>query len=246
MYGIIYRAFLESDGRSYIGQTIIKFEKRKIGHKTVANKNPKYHFHKAINKYGFDNFKWEILQECNSREELNAAEIDWISKFDSIRNGFNECSGGRQSGMPEKSRKKMSEDRKGEGNPNYGKSTSVRGKGNLYAENIPSKFKEGNIPWNKGKKYNKFNQLTFEKAQEIRELYENGELIRIICEKFSCKPNTVYNIVANRIWKQDKKQKLEEIKTMVRQMYKSGIKRSQIVKDLNITLTKVYNYTKDL
>lgn len=37
---------------------------------------------KAIKKYGKDNFKKEILQECNTLDELNKAELDWISRLD--------------------------------------------------------------------------------------------------------------------------------------------------------------------
>jgi hypothetical protein len=49
----------------------------------------------AIRKYGKENFKKEILQECNSIEELNEAEKHWIKELNSIRpNGYNITKGG--------------------------------------------------------------------------------------------------------------------------------------------------------
>ena len=50
----------------------------------------------AIKKYGKKNFKKEILEYCDSEEELNEREIYWIQKFNSIdRNlGYNITVGG--------------------------------------------------------------------------------------------------------------------------------------------------------
>ncbi len=49
----------------------------------------------SLKKYGRDNFKKEILQECNSLEELNERERYWIKELNSIiPNGYNICLGG--------------------------------------------------------------------------------------------------------------------------------------------------------
>lgn len=234
MYGIIYRAYIE-DGRSYIGQTVKKLQRRINEHK-CNSKKPKFHFHNAIAKYGIDTFKWEVLQECESLEELNNAEVYWINKFNSIENGFNHREGGFNSKMCEDTRLKLSEDRKGAGNPMFGKSSAVRGKGNLYAENIPTKFKKGNIPWNKGIKSNVTIKLDFEKAEKIRELYNSGILIKNICQEFEIKPNTVYDIIANRIWKKDPK----EIKEKIMENLIKGIRPKKVAEILNISLSYVY------
>lgn len=202
-YGIIYRATFE-DGRSYIGQTTKSLEKRQRQHKSVSNK-PKYHFHRALQKYGFDKFSWETLQECSSIEELNEAEVYWIKFHDSIDNGFNNRTGGFISKMTNEAKKKLSEDRIGEKNPMFNKSSAARGKGKETSKNVSTKFKQGNIPWNKDKKGTINMKLSFKEAQEIRALYQTGELIKNICDKFTISPNTVYDIVAFRIWKTDKK-----------------------------------------
>ena len=52
---------------------------------------------KAIKKYGRDNFKKEILQICNTKEELLIAEKYWIEFFDAVnsRNFYNLREGGQ-------------------------------------------------------------------------------------------------------------------------------------------------------
>lgn len=241
-YGIIYRAKFE-DGRSYIGQTTKTLEKRIRQHKSVSNK-PKYHFHRALQRYGFDKFSWETLQECSSIEELNDAEVYWIKHFDSIKNGFNNRTGGFISKMTEEAKEKLSEDRKGKGNPMYGKSSSVRGKGNLYAKNIPTKFKKGNIPWNKGKKGIINMKLSYDKAQEIRSLYKSGELIKNICEQFDITSNTIFDIVANRIWLFDESKKIQDRNIQILDMRNKGASAKHIANELDICLATVYKALK--
>ncbi len=51
----------------------------------------------AFEKYGWDNFKVELLEECDTFEELNQAERDWISKFNAVKSKdfYNICYGGK-------------------------------------------------------------------------------------------------------------------------------------------------------
>jgi hypothetical protein len=53
--------------------------------------------HKALRKYGLENFIIEIIETCNSLDELNEKEIYWISFFKSVNNkfGYNLDSGGK-------------------------------------------------------------------------------------------------------------------------------------------------------
>jgi DNA invertase Pin-like site-specific DNA recombinase len=48
----------------------------------------------AINKYGFDSIKWEIIYETNDINILNKKEIEFIIKYDSVKNGYNITNGG--------------------------------------------------------------------------------------------------------------------------------------------------------
>lgn len=98
--GVIYKATCLITGKSYIGQTK-HFEIRKKQHLQAKDN---YIFHKALRKYGQENFKWEILEEC-SYDLLNEKETYWIKFYNSYSNGYNSTLGGDDSSALEKWRK---------------------------------------------------------------------------------------------------------------------------------------------
>jgi len=127
-YGIIYMATNKINGKSYIGQTVKSLNRRISKHiGNALNNRDAYYFHKAIRKYGKENFEWEIIAECNSLEELNKAEIEAIKKYSTFENGYNlNLGGGSNIGFrhTEETRKKISESLIGENHPGYGKHRS--------------------------------------------------------------------------------------------------------------------------
>jgi group I intron endonuclease len=93
----IYKITNKINNKIYIGQTIHSIHSRFLKHKTIARvKNSDYKaIHKAINKYGEDNFLLELVEECHSMEELNNKETEYIKQFNSLSpNGYNLCTGG--------------------------------------------------------------------------------------------------------------------------------------------------------
>lgn len=87
--GVIYKATCNITGKSYIGQTI-DFERRKQEHLTAKDD---YVFHKALRKYGSNNFSWAILEECEDTF-LNERERYWISYYNTFKEGYNLTEGG--------------------------------------------------------------------------------------------------------------------------------------------------------
>lgn len=120
--GIIYCWYCIPTDKYYVGQTV-EPEKRFKAH---INQKDNTHFHRALRKYGLDNFVYCVLEENILRENLNLKEIEWIEYYDSFYNGYNMTVGGDGTKAIIRSkehRKKLSESLKGrfgEKNPFYG------------------------------------------------------------------------------------------------------------------------------
>lgn len=91
---IIYKATNKINGKCYIGQTRHSLEHRKSIHLQRAKQGIDTHFYQAIRKYGAENFEWEILCSTNDKQRLNELETFYITKYDSIRSGYNMVDGG--------------------------------------------------------------------------------------------------------------------------------------------------------
>lgn len=111
------------NNKKYIGQHYGKLDDNYIGSGNT--------FKKAVEKYGKENFKKEILEVCNSYEEMNYAERKWIEYYNAVESDefYNIAQGGFNSNpceglsaeAREARRKKLSEAAKGEKNYFYGK-----------------------------------------------------------------------------------------------------------------------------
>jgi group I intron endonuclease len=107
---IIYRILNKINGKSYIGQTIKKFEYRKYNHYSDAFKYDKQTaIHRALRKYGMKNFIWDIICECVSADKLNEMESYYIEKYDTFgKNGYNMTTGGEGYVVSDEGRENMS------------------------------------------------------------------------------------------------------------------------------------------
>jgi group I intron endonuclease len=80
----------------YIGQTTKNLEKRIKGHVNESKKDKNRPFLSSINKYGVDNFVFEIIDFADNLNELNDKEIYWINFYNSVSpNGYNVTGGGQ-------------------------------------------------------------------------------------------------------------------------------------------------------
>jgi group I intron endonuclease len=86
----IYKTTNNITGHIYIGQSSFNINESEsyLGSGKLLKQ--------AISKYGKENFKKEILQQCNNIDELNKAEIYWIEYYDSRNReiGYNILKGG--------------------------------------------------------------------------------------------------------------------------------------------------------
>ena len=105
--GVIYMATSKTTGKSYIGQTN-NFRIRKSRHLNDAKNGCDYHFHRAIIKYGKEDFSWIILWE-GVKSLFNTMEWYYVRLFDSYESGYNSNVGGDQIGR----------EQNGNNNPSY-------------------------------------------------------------------------------------------------------------------------------
>ena len=77
-----------SNGKKYIGQTIRAWKQRWKRHKSSHSCCKA--LHSAIEKYGYENIEFEILEYCKTKEDLNDREAFYIEKLNTMApNGYN-------------------------------------------------------------------------------------------------------------------------------------------------------------
>ena len=111
------------NNKKYVGQSVDV--KRRIvhhRHKLNAGKHYNEHLQRAWNKYGKDNFSFDILEYCNI-DELDELERKYISELNTMDEdfGYNGESGGHEGKkMSDEAKRKISEKTSGKNNPMYG------------------------------------------------------------------------------------------------------------------------------
>ena len=103
----IYKIVNKINNKVYIGKTTYTIAYRWIQHISAATSDKEkddynYLLHKAIRKYGVDNFIVEIVEEVEDESKLSSREIYWISHYNSCileenSNGYNMTYGGEGS-----------------------------------------------------------------------------------------------------------------------------------------------------
>jgi group I intron endonuclease len=109
---VIYKITNCISRKIYVGQAK-DATKRWKAHVSCARRGLKTKLYCAMRGYGIENFKMEILEECQI-SEMNSKESFWIAKLDSLNSGYNmiaDCVHGRI--VSDETRKRMSDAQKG-------------------------------------------------------------------------------------------------------------------------------------
>lgn len=195
--------------KCYVGLTSQLVEERFKEHiyRSKTNNATKFTIHKAINKYGKENFTIIPLDTCSNKNRAKKLERKWVRSLGTCEHGYNENEGGdvMRSGEEhplygvtgedhphygnkhsEETKRKMSESMSGKNNPHYGglskelseKLSDIRtGEGNPYAK------------------------LTESQAKEIKNLALKTDLSNMeIAKKFPVTHSTVSNIKNGKSW----------------------------------------------
>lgn len=233
---IIYKTINKINNKIYIGKD--------------TKNNPNYYgsgvlINIAIKKYGKENFTKEILQECFTIEELNNAEIYWITKLKSTdkKIGYNISTGGDGGDVftynpnKEEYRKKLSKSCSGELNGMYGKKHTDETKKKISEHHKTSpEFRisiiNASYKW-KGKKNSKI-------SENKKKYYENIE------------NRTKTSDALKEYYKSEtKEQKEDRIKKRVIgfKKFKDSKKYDDYIKNMSETIKKICtnnNYIKKL
>lgn len=105
---VVYKHTCNITNQVYIGQT----NNITLRWKPSAYKNS-IKFYNAIQKYGWNNFTHEILEDHLTLSEANQKESYYIALYDSVNNGYNLNYGGDSKLASTETKEKMSKTRKG-------------------------------------------------------------------------------------------------------------------------------------
>jgi group I intron endonuclease len=190
----------------YVGLTTNPV-KRWYEHCRLAKVNPIYPIHLAINKYGVENFSFEIISGSKSHNEANEIEVLLIRQYNSLisGNGYNVALGGNSPTegrtLSEEHKQKLSVAHKGKKHSEeYKQMMSVKMKGmNTWTKGVEKgprsevtkqKIREGNL----GNTNSLGHVVTNETRQKIREKNVGQQPTQF------CKDNAL-KITKGRTWK---------------------------------------------
>ena len=122
---VIYQITNLGNNKKYIGQTTQQPAVRWSQHKSTLKKNKcnNIYLQRAWNKYGENNFVFEMLEVCSTLSELNDKEWAYIQKYNTnnISEGYNIRAGGNSGGaMSSATKQKLSTIRMGKSPSNKG------------------------------------------------------------------------------------------------------------------------------
>lgn len=205
----VYKITNTKNKKSYIGKTSNSNPMNRWA-RHLYNARNKYSvsyqyqaIHKAINKYGEDNFIFEVIEECETEPESLLREQFWIKHYDSFgKRGYNLTAGGEGSSgfkHSEESRQKMSAMRKGK---RLGKENS------FYGKTHTNQTKKIIGQQSKGRKHSLVSiesrsKLNRESVLKIRNKFDSGDYntLKKLAEEFCITYANLKCIILRKTWK---------------------------------------------
>jgi len=205
------------NNKRYIGQTSKSFKSRWYNHRYTLtnNKHDNQRLQNAWNKYGEENFIFEVLEEIKNVELLTEREQYFADTYDTFRNGYNmkpcvdSSLGFRHSKKTKEKLSNLAKSRNliGKKNPWYGKGSFQSGDknpfyGKTHSEEARKLIGQKSIGRSVGEK-SPLAKLTWEKVREIREKYKTGLYTHLALSlEYDVSRSNIGNILANKRWKE--------------------------------------------
>jgi len=194
-----------SNGKRYVGSSK-EVHKRWRKHRgdLKNNRHGNSHLQSSWNKYGENNFKFFILEECEENLLIEREE----KAINELKPEYNKTtfSGGRQI-KSESHKLKLALANVGKKATEETKlKMSLKRKGIKFSEEHKKRISENNYrkahPESLMGDKNPSAKLSWESVRQIRKLYESGETSKEIATKFNICLASVSNIAAGRSWKE--------------------------------------------
>ena len=223
--GHIYCFTNKINNKKYIGQTInddnARYNQHMFSAKHEHDSQYNSPFHRAIRKWGIENFNYKILaHDINDIELLNLLEEYYIDLYSSqVPNGYNVESGGKNAPKPKNEehkikltwgQAKLSEEEIIELRMAYANHESPM---DIYNSKYKDRMHQSSFMniWS-GRRYGnimpevlqkgRHTKLTQEQADEIRKRYSQGGIsYEKLAQQFNISKGAVADIIKNRTWK---------------------------------------------
>lgn len=215
----IYKITNLINKKIYIGKTY-NIKVRFNAHKAAArrsNKNDYSLIHRALNKYGFENFQIESLAEYSAEEDALQAEKEFIKKYNSMNRdaGYNlteGCDGSSGFKFTEEQKRSLNQEKKltyiGENNPFYGKNHSEESlkiisqkaiERNMSGENNPFYGKQHSEESLRKIIKNHYDKKKFFSEEEIQKLIYKKKVLKMTYIDIGKEYNVSWNTVADAV-----------------------------------------------
>lgn len=258
---LIYKASFPN-GKVYIGQTTQTLENRKYQHKRDAiDLNRKSPFFFAIRKYGWENVKWEIIEEGEfTTEELDKKEIYYISFYhscvkDENCNGYNVLKGRHNNDSLRVRLKdiKPTLDKIIQMNKDGIKEKEIAKEVNLDVDTIKKILKGRTWRYYTGIKRipSQVNHLSLIEIEEILQMYKDGKSYQEIADKLNRNKTTIWEVLNGETYQEITKiSAIEKAKretftletiNQIMQMYRDGFTCKNIAEELGYNIKNIWS-----
>jgi len=174
----VYRIKNITTGKQYIGSTVMSFLKRLQHHHAMlkANKHKNTYLQRAWNKYGEDDFIFEVVEVCEKKDCLLKEQI-YLDNETNLYN-INPLASGTPN-MSKETVKKRSVTIKKKAQKASEWYNKVK-KGLVSIDNVPEEYRNriqtwnAQVPWNKGKRYKSTDHLKVPKKTSDRRLFSEN------------------------------------------------------------------------
>lgn len=250
----IYQIKNKLNEHRYIGSTK-NFKKRWNIHKADLKKQKHHSFvlQRAVNKYGIENFVFEILEECEV-SSLPEKEQKYLDEHNPEYNILKNIDGSNRT-FTEETRKKMSDakigisltekHKKKISNANLGQNNGMYGKTHTNETKLKISENKGKIDREK----HHWTKLTNSQIEEMIELYNSGKSKQELARKYfvteSC---IIYNLKQNKcnLKKNNLTKKLNwDIVRDIRKQFTEGKKSFELIKIFNLSYSQIRRIIKN-